>query len=59
MVYKDRASESLDVKCLRFVTFPTVGEENPTNQEAIQNVIRTLGLPEELDLRYVETTNID
>lgn len=56
---EDCASERLDGKCLRFVTFPPVGEENPADQEPTQGVVRTLEVPEELDLDTVETINID
>jgi hypothetical protein len=51
-------SESPVEKCLRFVTFPSVGED-PPDQEAMEGVVRTLELPEELDLDTVETINID
>jgi hypothetical protein len=43
-------------KCLRFVTFPPVHGRRVRTEEA---VVRTLEIPEELDLDVVETINID
>ncbi|KAG2738016.1 hypothetical protein P692DRAFT_20956942 [Suillus brevipes Sb2] len=43
-------------KCLRFVTFPPVHGRRARTEEA---VVRTLEIPEELDLDVVETINID
>ncbi|KAG2104002.1 uncharacterized protein F5147DRAFT_580258, partial [Suillus discolor] len=43
-------------KCLRFVTFPPVHGRRERTEEA---VVRTLEIPEELDLDVVETINID
>lgn len=43
-------------KCLRFVTFPPVHGRRVRTEEAI---VRTLEIPEELDLDVVETINID
>ncbi|KAG1782061.1 hypothetical protein EV702DRAFT_961478 [Suillus placidus] len=43
-------------KCLRFVTFPPVHGRRGRTEEA---VVRTLDIPEELDLDVVETINID
>jgi hypothetical protein len=43
-------------KCLRFVTFPPVYGRRGRTGEA---VVRTLEIPEELDLNVVETINID
>ncbi|KAG1737850.1 uncharacterized protein EDB91DRAFT_1054871 [Suillus paluster] len=43
-------------KCLRFVTFPPVYGRRGRTEEA---VVRTLEIPEELDLDVVETINID
>ncbi|KAG2129862.1 uncharacterized protein EDB93DRAFT_1181256 [Suillus bovinus] len=43
-------------KCLRFVTFPPVHGRRGRTEEA---VVRTLEIPEELDLDVVETINID
>lgn len=51
--------DSSDTKCLRFVTFPSVGEEGLADQEVLEGVVRTLELPGELDLDTVETINID
>jgi len=52
-------SELPDAKCLRFVTFPPVGGEDLPDPEATEGVVRTLELPDELDLDTVETINID
>lgn len=43
-------------KCLRFVTFPPVHGRRGRTEDA---VVRTLEIPEELDLDVVETINID
>lgn len=50
---------SSDTKCLRFVTFPSMGEEGPPGRQPAESTIRTLELPDELDLDTVETINID
>ncbi|KAH7912718.1 hypothetical protein BJ138DRAFT_1003835 [Hygrophoropsis aurantiaca] len=44
-------------KCLRFVTFPPVGGNSGGTRQAA--IVRTLEVPEELDLNTVETINID
>jgi hypothetical protein len=52
-------SDPPDAKCLRFVTFPSMGVEHPVDEEAMEGAVRTLELPDELDLDTVETINID
>ena len=52
-------SEFPDMKCLRFVTFPSIGEDDPDGEDAMEGVVRTLDEPDELDLDTVETINID
>ena len=57
-----------DEKRLRFVTFPPVtndrdemsyGGPGATTEESLEGIVRTLDVPEELDLDTVETINID
>lgn len=58
----DRAAGPLggpEVKCLRFVTFPPMGEDVVADPELMEGVVRTLDVPEELDLDNIETINID
>jgi hypothetical protein len=61
----DRAAGTLDpselpeAKCLRFVTFPPMGVDVPANEGMTEGVVRTLELPDELDLDNIETINID
>jgi hypothetical protein len=51
---------SSDIKCVRFVTFPPMGgEDDSGDQQPVESTIRTLELPDELDLDTVETINID
>ena len=52
-------SDSPYGKCLKFVTFPSLNEGDSTDQEPMEGIIRTLELPDELDLDTVETINID
>lgn len=63
---ESRANARANAKWLRFVTFPPFGEdmEKPgadgaTPWEKSGGVVRTLAIPEELDLDSVETINID
>lgn len=60
----DRAtgtSELSEAKCLRFVTFPPMGMgmDVPVDEGMTEGVVRTLELPDDLDLNYIETINID
>ncbi len=57
-----------DEKRLRFVTFPPVtndrdamdyGGPGATTEESLEGIVRTLEVPDELDLDAVETINID
>ncbi|KAF8058626.1 hypothetical protein FPV67DRAFT_1523101 [Lyophyllum atratum] len=58
-------SDELDAKWLRFVTFPPFGEDlEKVGEDGVPwaksgGVVRTLDIPEELDLDAVETINID
>jgi len=51
--------ELSEAKCLKFVTFPPMGEDVPVDEGMTEGVVRTLDLPDELDLDNVETINID
>jgi hypothetical protein len=53
-----RAAGEGDAKWLRFVTFPAVGEDASLETDG-KGVVRTLEVPDELDLDSVETINID
>lgn len=56
----ERAQREGEAKWLRFVTFPSVGESpSVESDEGKGGTVRTLEIPDELDLDSVETINID
>lgn len=50
--------DASDPKCLRFVTFPPMGVDVPVDGTT-EGVVRTLELPDGLNLDNIETINID
>ncbi|KAF8623385.1 hypothetical protein AX17_007423 [Amanita inopinata Kibby_2008] len=48
-----------EIKRLRFVTFPAYSNASPEGTAKMEGVVRTLKIPDELDLDTVETINID
>lgn len=59
--YRDsyRVQGGREEKCLRFVTFPPMGAVAGVDGELTEGVVRTLEVPEEVDLETIETINID
>lgn len=59
--YRDafRLQGGREEKCLRFVTFPPMGSVADIDGELTEGVVRTLEVPDEVDLETIETINID
>ena len=54
-----RVQGGREEKCLRFVTFPPMGAVAGVGAELTEGVVRTLEVPDEVDLETIETINID
>ena len=54
-----RVQGGREEKCLRFVTFPPMGAVAGVDRGLTEGVVRTLEVPDEVDLETIETINID